>query len=75
MTFSVYIACLPTGDQFEVQEGPYHITMQATKANWRYIEAKLKEHGIAHELPADLFESWPESGSMTYVVGHRIAGF
>ncbi len=68
--FSVYVEQRPvyhtTEWRFMVQDGQHRVTMEGTKANWRWIEARAKAHNMECQLPPDVFDSLPESGDVTY---------
>lgn len=51
---------------FHIQEGQHRITMEGTKANWRWIQARAQEHHIECEMPQEFFDSLPEFGDVTY---------
>lgn len=40
--------------------------MEGTKANWRWIQARAKEHHIECEMTQEFFDSLPEFGDVTY---------
>jgi hypothetical protein len=68
--FSVYGEQRPvyhtTEWRFVVQDGQHRVTMEGTKANWRWIQARAQEHNIECEMPQEVFDSLPESGDVTF---------
>lgn len=53
--------------QFLVQDGNHKITMQASKANWRWIEDQAQKHHLPVQLPDGFLESLPEKMEVTFV--------